>query len=366
MTITREGRPMGPCPFGLSLVSLDSTYGQNIGLKALNHFGRFPQLSSRSSTSTNVEAGGDQYYDSVLNFIKSKSIFRSSKTKQQDNTDCYSSDSLKVNIGDLADAEELKKIAQIVRTEQEKKYFSSSTKQKSQNLIEDFHILNGFRLHSKEILTILSQKEMLPHLFNYGEQDTGRKLLSIAAEVGWYDGVLFLLNRGVNINETDHENRTALIDSLTSTNTTIMMALVKKPECNLNIQTLTGHTAAHYTVMMNKIPFFEVLIESGARLDLQNDKGENVLHQIIKYKRKQCWKIMKHYYKYQLYGTVYLKHLNHTETYEHKNCLTLAFEQRPNIYYFKELLSYTDIKLINIELFQSWSKAYKLIRNLFY
>ncbi|CAF0955171.1 unnamed protein product [Rotaria sordida] len=324
------------------------------------------ELSSRSSTSTNVQAGGDLSGDSVLNLIKSKSVFHWSKNKQQDNTDCYSSDSLKVNIGDLADAEELKKIAQIVRIEQEKNDFSSSIKQKSQNLIEDFHILNGFRLHSKEILTILSQKEILPYLFNYGEQNTGRKLLSIAAETGWYEGVLFLLNRGVNINETDHENRTALIDCLTSTDTTIMLALVKKSECNLNIQTLTGHTATHYAVMMNKISFFEILIKFGARLDLQNDKGENVLHQIIKYKRKQCWKIIKHFNKYQLYSTIYLKHLNHTETYEYKTCLILAFEQRPNIYFFKELLPYTDIKLINIELFQSWSKAYKLIRNLFF
>ncbi|CAF0814168.1 unnamed protein product [Rotaria sp. Silwood1] len=324
------------------------------------------ELSLRSSTSTNVQAGGDQHFDSLLNLIKSKSIFRWSKNKRQHNTDCYSSDSLDVNIGDLADAEELKKIAQIVRIQQNKKDLFSCMEQKSQNLIEDFHILNEFRLHSKDILIILSQKDRLPYLFNYGEQDTGRKLLSIAAEVGWYEGVLFLLNRGVNINETDHENRTALIDCLTSTDTTIMMALVKKPECNLNIQTLTGHTATHYAVMMNKIPFFEILIKFGARLDLQNDQGENVLHQIIKYKRKQCWKIIKHCYKYQLYGTIYLKHLNHTETYEHKTCLILAFEQRPNIYFFKELLPYTDIKLIDIELFQSWSKAYKLIRNLFY
>ena len=43
VTITREGGPMGPYPFGLFLVSLDSTYQQNISLKALNHSGRFPR-----------------------------------------------------------------------------------------------------------------------------------------------------------------------------------------------------------------------------------------------------------------------------------------------------------------------------------
>jgi len=175
----------------------------------------------------NVYAGGDQY-------CKSKRIRRWSRIRRRGDEDNYSSDSLKVNIGDLADVEELKKITQ--------------QQQPSNNLIEDFHIINGFRMHSKEIL---SRKDMESHLFEYGEQDTGRKLLSIAAEAGWYEGVLFLLNRGVNINETDRENRTALIDCLTSTNTDIMMALVKKDGCNLDIQTVTGHTAAHYAVMMN-------------------------------------------------------------------------------------------------------------------
>jgi ankyrin repeat protein len=118
-------------------------------------------------------------------------------------------------------------------------------------LIEDVHVRHEFRTRSKEILTLLSRKDMTTDLCRYGDQDTGRKLLSIAAEMDWYEGVLFLLNRGVNINETDRENRTALIDCLISTNTNIITALVKKPECNLDIQTRTGHTAAHYAVMMN-------------------------------------------------------------------------------------------------------------------
>ncbi|CAF3340848.1 unnamed protein product [Rotaria socialis] len=197
------------------------------------------EFLSRRSTATVGHAGGDQYFDSILNCIKPKSIFRWSKSKRHDDTDRYSSDSLKVNVGDLADAEELKKISTSVRICDE---------QNSENIIEDFHILNGFRQHSKEILAIVNQQS---NLFNYGEKDSGRKLLSIAAEAGWYEGVVFLLNRGVNINETDHENRTALINCLTSTNTNIVKVLVKKPECNLDIQTLTGHTATHYAVMMN-------------------------------------------------------------------------------------------------------------------
>jgi len=96
--------------------------------------------------------------------------------------------------------------------------------------------------------------------------------------------------------------------------------LLKKPECNLDIQTLTGHT--------------------GARLDLHNNKGED-------------------------YGIIYLKHLINTETYEHKTCLTLAFKHRPKIYFLKEFLPYVDLTLINIELFQSWSKGLRLIQNLF-
>lgn len=108
-----------------------------------------------------------------------------------------------------------------------------------------------------------------------------------------------------------------------------------------------------------------MLIKSNARLDLRNDNGEHILHHIIIHRRKQCWKIMKHFYKYHSYGRFYLRYLIHTETNEHKNCLSLAFEHEPDIYFFKELLPYVDLKLINIELFHSWSKAYKLIQNLF-
>jgi len=179
-----------------------------------------------NNLSANIHASGDRYFD-------------------------CSSESLTVNIGDLADAEELKKIVRIFAIHQQQKDSSSINDERYKNLIEDTHILHGFRTHSKEILTLLSRKDMVPYLFRYGEQDTGRKLLSIAAETDWYEGVLFLLNRGVNINETDRENRTALIDCLTSTDTNIITALVKKPECNLDIQTRTGHTTAHYAVMMN-------------------------------------------------------------------------------------------------------------------
>jgi ankyrin repeat protein len=203
------------------------------------------KTNSRELSSV-TNAGGDQY---VSNLIEPKRVRRGFITKND--VDSYSSDSLKVNISDLADAEELKKIAQVVAIHQQQKDSSLSFEQQSNNLIEDFHILNGFRTRSKEILTILSQKDRALHLLNYGEQDTGRKLLSIAAEADWYEGVLFLLNRGADINETDRENRTPLMDCLTSTNTNIITALIKKPECNLDIQSLTGHTATHYAVMMN-------------------------------------------------------------------------------------------------------------------
>ncbi len=50
MVITPEGRPMGPYPFGLFLVSPGATYGQNITSKAFNHFGYFPRKTKRQLT----------------------------------------------------------------------------------------------------------------------------------------------------------------------------------------------------------------------------------------------------------------------------------------------------------------------------
>lgn len=172
-------------------------------------------------------AGGDQRVKSLLSIP--------SRTEQHD-----SSDSLQVHIDDLANADELKKLARVCLVP------SSPS-----DLIEDPDILRGFRLHSQDTLTRLTQADIAPNLFRYGERQTGRKLLAIAAESGWYEAVLFLLNRAVDINETDREHRTALINCLTTTDTRIITALVKKPECHLDTQSITGHTAAHYAVMMN-------------------------------------------------------------------------------------------------------------------
>ena len=50
MVITQEARHMGPYPFRIFLVSSDSTYAQNLNLKALNHLGRFSRKRKKEST----------------------------------------------------------------------------------------------------------------------------------------------------------------------------------------------------------------------------------------------------------------------------------------------------------------------------
>ncbi|CAF1536608.1 unnamed protein product [Adineta ricciae] len=217
--------------------------------------------------------------DQCLNPV-SDSVWHRPRRQKQGDVDDYSSDSLRVYIDDLANLDEMKKIMQKVNNRDEEDDSRMTIGTQFQNIIDDSRVLSGFRQHSSDILAFLSQSNVQSYLNQYGEQNTGRKLLSIAAETGWYEGVVFLLNRDVNINETDRENRTALIDCLTSANIDILLILVQNHQCNLNVQTLAGHTAAHYAVMMNKISFFNVLMKSGARLDLRNDKGENVLHHI--------------------------------------------------------------------------------------
>ena len=94
------------------------------------------------------------------------------------------------------------------------------------------------------------------------------------------------------------------------------------------------------------------MVKSGARLDLCNDKGEHILHQIIQYKRKECWKIVKHLYKNNSDALFlsqtsyrYRKHI------DHKTCLILAFEHQPEIYFFQRNFTLCSIfDLMNIEL----------------
>ncbi|CAF0782530.1 unnamed protein product [Adineta ricciae] len=303
------------------------------------------------------ECEGDQ----CLNLL-SDCVWRRTRRQKQGDVDDYSSDSLRVYIDDLANLDEMKKIVQKVNNRDEEDDSRKTINIPLQNIIDDSRVLSEFRQHSSDILAFLSQPNVQSYLNQYGEQDTGRKLLSIAAETGWYEGVVFLLNRHVNINETDRENRTALIDCLTSANVDILLTLVQNHQCNLNVQTLTGHTAAHYTVMMNKISFFDVLVKSGARLDLRNDKGENVLHHIIEYERKECWRSVKSFHRYHSYGQIYLSYLINSKTHENKTCLMLAFEHRPRIHFFKELLPYINRTSANLEYYRSWSKAYELLK----
>ena len=320
---------------------------------------KLSQGSSGTVGSQSTRAGGDQRVKSLLS-IPSRQVFRWLRTEQHD-----SSDSLQVHIDDLANADELNKLAR-----------TCPLPSTSNDLIEDADILHGFRLHSQDALTRLTQADIAPNLFRYGERETGRKLLAIAAESGWYEAVLFLLNRDVDINETDREHRTALINCLTTTDTRIITALVKKPECHLDTQSITGHTAAHYAVMMNvsnhedlsrmkwsvqNTSCFEILIHAGARLDLRNDIGQHVLHQLVVYRRKQCWRIVRDFYRDQQHGFAYLQHLIHAENAQQETCLMLAFQHRPKISFFRELLVFADPALIDKEVFRSWPQARKLI-----
>ncbi|CAF1462968.1 unnamed protein product, partial [Didymodactylos carnosus] len=172
--------------------------------------------------------------------------------KEKKDIDRNSLNSMFVHVGDLADADQLKYTTKIIHD-------CIGKSSKTQHIIEDFNIINDFRIKSKNVLDILARITPISKIFDYGERETGRKLLHLAAETDWYDGALFLLNRGVNINETDNENRSPLMECLASAETAVLKSLLKKRECNLDIQSLTGHTAAHYAVMMNKPKCLKIL-----------------------------------------------------------------------------------------------------------
>ena len=70
---------------------------------------------------------------------------------------------------------------------------------------------------------------------------------------------------------------------------------------------------------------------------------------------------MRDFYRARKHGFDYLQHLIHVETTEEQTCLMLAFEHRPKIYFFRELLFFADPGLINQEVFRSWPEAWKLI-----
>ncbi len=73
MVINREGNPMGRSPFGLFLVSLDLTYGQNISSKVLNHFERFPRKSHKE-TALGTKKGSELQFRSQVGYVQNGKI----------------------------------------------------------------------------------------------------------------------------------------------------------------------------------------------------------------------------------------------------------------------------------------------------
>jgi len=84
--------------------------------------------------------------------------------------------------------------------------------------------------------------------------------------------IIYLLDKGANLNLQDNYGNTALIIACHNNNTEIVNLLIEN-KTNLDLQDNDGWTALIYACYKNNTELVKILIDKGANLDLQDKNG---------------------------------------------------------------------------------------------
>ncbi|QMV46176.1 hypothetical protein HC358_03815 [Wolbachia pipientis] len=103
-----------------------------------------------------------------------------------------------------------------------------------------------------------------------GELD--RTLLHLASEVGEFDKVKLLLDRGANIEAQDKFGYTPIFLATQSGKWSIVRLLLDKG-ANIDAQDKEGQTLLHFAVSGNNLDMIQFLLDRGANIEVQDDFG---------------------------------------------------------------------------------------------
>ena len=121
----------------------------------------------------------------------------------------------------------------------------------------------------------------------------GGTCLIIASDINDEITVNKLLEKGANVNMQDHDGNTALHRAVINGNFQISAAMVNSDYHTINIQNRDGVTPLMYAVLWDQARLAFALIDQGARLDLKDVYGRDVITYCDVYVRPAIKKYIK-------------------------------------------------------------------------
>ena len=216
-------------------------------------------VNSSNSNETNILlalAGSDANNKSTFDFLINKGLNWNYLDKEGNGFFHYAARA--GNISNMKLALDKQIDFQLINNNEENAiFFASYGRKRSEVILQTFTFLDSLGLN--------------PNSVNID----GQTPLHHAVKRGNIDVINFLINRGLNVNQIDHQGNTAFMNSVLGKveNVRRLLPLSK----NINHVNKDGHSALSNSVRYFKKDAFDFLIENGADLKVINNEGEDLI-----------------------------------------------------------------------------------------
>ena len=129
------------------------------------------------------------------------------------------------------------------------------------------HMTVRLLLEKDEILVDLKTKEKLTALLK-------------ACDLGYYEIVVLLLNKGPDVNAKDNEGNGPLFAAANSKHADIVKLLLDQPDILVDQKQWSGWSALYMACVRGSLNIVKHLVNKGANVNSQNDDGDCPLHEV--------------------------------------------------------------------------------------
>ncbi|CAF0761525.1 unnamed protein product [Didymodactylos carnosus] len=208
--------------------------------------------------------------------------------EQVDRADDFFQSAIHVRMGEGDDDESN-------RVEKKKKQFEGFEGSPHQTLTNHYyiqHLLCSINQQTDFALSLINKLNTTE--LNFIRDDVDRSLLHLCVELGWLRAVEKLLDKQVDVNVRDIEQRTPIMLTLKLKTTEILKHLLKHPQISLNSQTVEGFTVLHLACIADKYQHLKLLLKHfDLQLTIVDLTGRNFFHWLAEFKSKKCLKLIK-------------------------------------------------------------------------